>query len=449
MKSGLRRAGYALGSVGSSLRLLRFATALRVTRRTPGREELSWPKASFRPSLTGSPTDGLQATRGGGSHFHRPDRSRVKTTGQVEVLMTCNLASLSGAMYHGFEGAISTFGVYFPYLNLALKWSNEPGPPHKHLLQKFDNVENWKMVWAGRRCDSLINGMIKREGNHRDEWPVGNILDPYSPYSFSFYPSDPSSLTYLSSVFSNPHWKVWKAPKRSGGWEVVLKLVPISPESKSFGGARSSRLTFGVGPAGSVSYSYPLVRRIKEKARKYGDLDSKGSSILVFVHSRGMGFSSDLVKEFLYGHFSGPGKTDTSNSLWDVRRKEKGSRVWGVWAFQNLQFPLRSREVETKGCLFLSPLVSFHQGNLDRLRKAGFLDHQHGILIERPDSRDKFEVKIVTPQSNADNVWAPPLKVPNYREGMKTLFEKAKSGLSGAISSPAEELLGVGHRRIK
>ena len=42
--------------------------------------------------------------------------------------MTCNLASLSGAMYHGFEGAISTFGVYFPYLNLALKWSNEPGP---------------------------------------------------------------------------------------------------------------------------------------------------------------------------------------------------------------------------------------------------------------------------------------------------------------------------------
>ena len=45
--------------------------------------------------------------------------------------MTCNLASLSGAMYHGFEGAISTFGVYFPYLNLALKWSNEPGPPHK------------------------------------------------------------------------------------------------------------------------------------------------------------------------------------------------------------------------------------------------------------------------------------------------------------------------------
>ena len=130
MKSGLWRAGYALGSVGPSLRLLRFATALRVTRRTPGREELSWPKASFRPSLTGSPTDGLQATRGGGSHFHRPDRSRVKTTGQVEVLMTCNLASLSGAMYHGFEGAISTFGVYFPYLNLALKWSNEPGPPH-------------------------------------------------------------------------------------------------------------------------------------------------------------------------------------------------------------------------------------------------------------------------------------------------------------------------------
>ena len=130
MKLGLRRAGYALGSVGSSLRLLRFATALRVTRRSPGREELSWPKASFRPSLTGSPTDGPQATRGGGSNFHRPDRSRVKTTGQVDVLMTCKRASLSGAMYHGFEGAISTFGVYFPYLNLALKWSNEPGPPH-------------------------------------------------------------------------------------------------------------------------------------------------------------------------------------------------------------------------------------------------------------------------------------------------------------------------------
>ena len=52
------RSGYALGSAGSSLRLLHFVTALRVTRRSPGREELLWPKASFRPSLTGSPTDG-------------------------------------------------------------------------------------------------------------------------------------------------------------------------------------------------------------------------------------------------------------------------------------------------------------------------------------------------------------------------------------------------------
>ena len=34
--------------------------------------------------------------------------------------MTCKRASLSGAMYHGFEGAISTFGVYFPYLDSPL-----------------------------------------------------------------------------------------------------------------------------------------------------------------------------------------------------------------------------------------------------------------------------------------------------------------------------------------
>ena len=52
------RSGYALGSVGSSLRLLHFVTALRVIQRSPGREELLWPKASFRPSLTGSSTDG-------------------------------------------------------------------------------------------------------------------------------------------------------------------------------------------------------------------------------------------------------------------------------------------------------------------------------------------------------------------------------------------------------
>ncbi len=37
------RSGYALGSAGSSLRLFRFAAPLRVTRRSPGREELSWP----------------------------------------------------------------------------------------------------------------------------------------------------------------------------------------------------------------------------------------------------------------------------------------------------------------------------------------------------------------------------------------------------------------------
>ena len=34
-------------------------------RRSPGREELLWPKASFRPSLTGSPTDGPRAIRRG------------------------------------------------------------------------------------------------------------------------------------------------------------------------------------------------------------------------------------------------------------------------------------------------------------------------------------------------------------------------------------------------
>ena len=49
--------------------------------------------------------------------------------GQGHVLVTCKRASLSGAMYHGFEGAISTFWVYFPYLNLTLRWSKEPGPP--------------------------------------------------------------------------------------------------------------------------------------------------------------------------------------------------------------------------------------------------------------------------------------------------------------------------------
>ena len=54
MKSGHRSSGYALGSVESSLRLLRFAAALRVTRRSPGREDLSWPEGDFRPSRTGN-----------------------------------------------------------------------------------------------------------------------------------------------------------------------------------------------------------------------------------------------------------------------------------------------------------------------------------------------------------------------------------------------------------
>ena len=52
------------------------------------------------------------------------------------VLMTCKRASLSGAMYHGFEGTISTFGVYFPYLNLTLNWSKEPGPPQYSVVKK-------------------------------------------------------------------------------------------------------------------------------------------------------------------------------------------------------------------------------------------------------------------------------------------------------------------------
>ena len=54
VKSGHRSSGYALGSVESSLRLLRFAAALRVTRRSSGREDLSWPEGDFRPSRTGN-----------------------------------------------------------------------------------------------------------------------------------------------------------------------------------------------------------------------------------------------------------------------------------------------------------------------------------------------------------------------------------------------------------
>ena len=88
--------------------------------------ESKLPAKSDRKSHRRTPGDPEE-----GIHIFTDQTDHVsKQTGQVEVLMTCNLASLSGAMYHGFEGAISTFGVYFPYLNLALKWSNEPGPPH-------------------------------------------------------------------------------------------------------------------------------------------------------------------------------------------------------------------------------------------------------------------------------------------------------------------------------
>ena len=69
MRAVGQRTGYVLGSAGSSLRLLRFATALRVTRRSPGREELPRPKASFRPGLTGRSINGHLATRPGGPIF--------------------------------------------------------------------------------------------------------------------------------------------------------------------------------------------------------------------------------------------------------------------------------------------------------------------------------------------------------------------------------------------
>ena len=56
------------------------------------------------------------------------DRKRPLTSPQPSV----KLVSLGGAMYPGFEGGISPSESTFPYLNLALKWSNEPGPPHRN-----------------------------------------------------------------------------------------------------------------------------------------------------------------------------------------------------------------------------------------------------------------------------------------------------------------------------
>ena len=54
MKSGHRSSGYALGSVESPEGPQRSGGAGGLTRRSPGREELSGPEGDFRPSRTGN-----------------------------------------------------------------------------------------------------------------------------------------------------------------------------------------------------------------------------------------------------------------------------------------------------------------------------------------------------------------------------------------------------------
>ena len=43
-------------------------------------------------------------------------------------------------MYPEFEGGISPSESTFPYLNLALKWPDEPGPPQKVQFTSSDQA---------------------------------------------------------------------------------------------------------------------------------------------------------------------------------------------------------------------------------------------------------------------------------------------------------------------
>ena len=80
----------------------------------PGKRRVKLPAKSDRKSHRRPPGDARR-----GFTFSPTGQITCHKTGQVHVLVTCKRASLSGAMCHGFEGAISTFGVYFPYLNLG------------------------------------------------------------------------------------------------------------------------------------------------------------------------------------------------------------------------------------------------------------------------------------------------------------------------------------------
>ena len=127
MKSGHRSSGYALGSVESPEGPQRSGGAGGLTRRSPGREELSWPEGDFRPSRTGN------------DHLHHPNQAASWRRSAAP----CPLDVRAEFHYRS---------LLFPTLNLAFKWSNEPGPPH----EKNSTVRFLGKVSASGHCSRCL-----------------------------------------------------------------------------------------------------------------------------------------------------------------------------------------------------------------------------------------------------------------------------------------------------
>ena len=120
---------------------------------------------SFRHKRDGNIRETCRRTEEGDISAHplfRQDRKRPLSSPEVNG----KIASLRGAKYPGFEGRFSTSAPTFPYLNLAISWSNEPGPIKEYdtCHQNFHRAPSYPLLLVS---NTLAVSRLRMNGYRR------------------------------------------------------------------------------------------------------------------------------------------------------------------------------------------------------------------------------------------------------------------------------------------
>lgn len=298
------------------------------------------------------------------------------------------------------------------------------------LIEKFESLEEWERIYKFRDWSPEYFEWGLRDYESRLEWLKlrGCSENPELEGSLR------SSHKGIIQVLDNPHWVKWPVHNKWGNAKILVALEPLESDSRFFGKERSAKLVFGFGPFGSVHHGgiqKSLPKKIRRKSSKYATPDEP---ILLMLHSRAFGFRSDL-KAGLYG----------PKGVW--RNPSHGRRVWGVWGFLNVRYPLEREDVISSGCMFLSPWLEHTEEFFLRAKNVGVLDYGF-VYCQNPgeiDLKTVFVPPIGEGRNEEDLVWGKKsLQASSMKEAIRLLIDKRQNRKRGGgvlkATSPASEL---------